>query len=79
MGMLFVFGVLGVVSFTIIAITIITSRPGRNITMSIKNLAYLILRFSNDINAVQRGKIRQRIGRRLAGRYTGKLFGKIFG
>jgi hypothetical protein len=43
-----------------------------------KSLIYKLLRISNDINAIQKGKVGRRIGRRVAGKATGRLFGKIF-
>lgn len=46
--------------------------------MRIKSLIYKALRISNDINAVKKGKIGQRVGRRVAGRTTGKLMRKMF-
>lgn len=46
--------------------------------MSFKSFLYSALKISNDINAVQKGKIGKRIGRRLAGKATGRLFGKLF-
>jgi len=46
--------------------------------VKIKSGIYKALRISNDINAIKKGKIGQRIGRRAAGKATGKLFKKIF-
>lgn len=43
-----------------------------------KSFVYMILRLLNDINAIQKGRIKQRIGRRIAGRITGKMIGKLF-
>lgn len=43
-----------------------------------KSLIYKLLRISNDINAIKKGKIRKRIGRRIAGRGSGKLIRKLF-
>lgn len=43
-----------------------------------KRLLYKLLRISNDINAVRRGKIGKRIGRRLAGKATSKGIFKLF-
>lgn len=39
---------------------------------------YKILRISNDVNAVKKGKIGKRIGRRVTGRVTGKAIRKMF-
>lgn len=44
-----------------------------------KNLLYKLLRLSNDLNAVQKGKVGRRIGRRMWGKATGKAAGKLFG
>lgn len=46
--------------------------------MSFKSLIYKLLRISNDINAIKRGKIGQRIGRRVVGKATGRLMNKLF-
>ena len=43
-----------------------------------KSLLYKALRISNDINAVRRGKIGQRIARRAYGKATGRLAARIF-
>lgn len=43
-----------------------------------KSLIYKLLRISNDINAVKKGKIGKRIGRRVAGRGSGKIIRKLF-
>ncbi|WP_188631682.1 hypothetical protein [Lentibacillus kapialis] len=43
-----------------------------------KSLLYKLLKYSNDANAVKKGKVGRRIGRRAAGKATGKAFGKIF-
>lgn len=44
-----------------------------------KNLLYKLLKYSNDVNAVKKGKTGRRIGRRLAGKATGKIFKRLFG
>lgn len=46
--------------------------------MSLKSFLYSALKISNDINAVNKGKVGKRIGRRVAGKVTGKMFGKMF-
>lgn len=43
-----------------------------------KNLIYKILRISNDINAIRRGKIGKRVGRRVYGRMSGNMMRKFF-
>lgn len=43
-----------------------------------KSTIYKLLRISNDINAVKKGKVGKRIGRRVAGRAAGKTIRKIF-
>lgn len=47
--------------------------------MSLTNSLYAVLRLRNDLNAVRRGKVPQRIGRRLYGKMTGRLARKLFG
>jgi hypothetical protein len=44
----------------------------------IRSILYFIARLLGDINAVQKGKIEQRIGRRILGKIFGRLIGKIF-
>ena len=46
--------------------------------MGLKNLIYQLLKVSNDINAVQKGKVGRRVGRRVAGKATGKAMRKLF-
>ena len=46
--------------------------------MGFKSLIYNLLKLSNDLNAVQKGKVGRRIGRRAAGKATGTVFRKIF-
>lgn len=46
--------------------------------MKLKSLLYKLLRISNDINAVRRGKVGKRIGRRIAGRASGKIIRQLF-
>lgn len=46
--------------------------------MSFKSMIYKLLKYSNDINAIKKGKAGRRIGRRVAGKATGRLFGKLF-
>lgn len=43
-----------------------------------KSTIYTLLRLSNDINAIRRGKIKQRIGRRIFGKITGRIANKLF-
>lgn len=43
-----------------------------------KRMLYKLLRISNDINAVKKGKIGKRIGRRASGKVSGKLIRKLF-
>jgi len=45
--------------------------------MSFKTLIYRLLKWSNDVNAVQKGKVKRRIARRAAGKATGSLFQKV--
>ena len=46
--------------------------------MNWRSTAYRVLRISNDVRAVRRGRVGRRLGRRVAGRITGRLFGRIF-
>lgn len=46
--------------------------------MGLKSMIYKGLKYSNDVNAIKKGKVGRRVGRRIAGKSTGKLFGKIF-
>lgn len=44
----------------------------------VRNLLYLIARLLGDVNAIQKGKVGQRLARRTAGRFTGITLNKIF-
>lgn len=46
--------------------------------MKIKSMIYKLLRISNDINAIRRGKISRRIGRRVTGKITGRGINRLF-
>jgi hypothetical protein len=46
---------------------------------SIRNILYKTAKILGDINAVQKGKIGERIVRRAAGRASGRLLQKLFG
>ncbi|MGH9192112.1 MAG: hypothetical protein ACRDZ0_06515 [Acidimicrobiales bacterium] len=43
------------------------------------SLLYRLLRLSNDVNAVRRGRVGRRVARRLDGKATGRLARKLFG
>jgi hypothetical protein len=43
-----------------------------------RSLLYALAKLLGDLNAVQKGKIGQRVGRRVAGKATGRMFGKWF-
>lgn len=43
----------------------------------VRNLLYTISRFLGDVNAIQKGKIGERIVRRASGRLTGNFMNKI--
>ncbi len=45
----------------------------------VRNVLYTVARVLGDINAVQKGKIGQRIARRAAGKATGGILNKLFG
>jgi hypothetical protein len=44
-----------------------------------KALFYRLLRLSNDVNAVRRGKVGRRVACRIAGKATGRLARKLTG
>lgn len=46
--------------------------------MSAKRTIYRWLKYSNDINAVRRGKVGRRVGRRVYGKVTGKWARRLF-
>jgi hypothetical protein len=43
-----------------------------------KSLLYRLLRLSDDLNAVRRGRISRRIARRVYGKASGRLARKLF-
>jgi len=43
-----------------------------------KSFIYKLLRISNDINAVKKGKVGKRIGRKIVGRKAGSIMNKYF-
>lgn len=43
-----------------------------------KRNIYKLLKWSNDLNAIKKGKIGKRIGRRIGGKMTGKGLGRLF-
>lgn len=46
--------------------------------MTARGTAYKVLRISNDVRAVRRGRVPRRLARRAYGRVTGRLAGKLF-
>lgn len=46
--------------------------------MGLKSLLYKGLKYSNDANAVKKGKTGRRVGRRATGKATGKMFRGLF-
>ena len=46
--------------------------------MGLRKALYTLLKFSNDLNAVSKGKTKRRIGRRVYGKASGKLARKLF-
>ncbi len=44
-----------------------------------KRWAYRLLKWSNDINAVRKGKVGRRVARRIYGKATGRLARRWFG
>lgn len=47
--------------------------------MSLKSFLYRALNYSNDVNAVRRGRVRRRVARRIYGKVTGRLAHRWFG
>jgi len=45
--------------------------------MSLKKLIYNLLKMSNDVNAVQRKKVRKRVKRRVAGKVAGRMMRRL--
>lgn len=43
----------------------------------IRSLLYKVAKYLGDINAIRKGKIKQRIKRRIAGKVTGRMLRKI--
>jgi len=43
-----------------------------------KRHIYQLLKITNDINAIAKGRVGRRIGRRVAGKATGKAMRKLF-
>ena len=46
--------------------------------MTLRTALYALLRWSNDLRAIRRGRIGPRIGRRVYGKLTGRLAGRLF-
>jgi hypothetical protein len=46
--------------------------------MTFKSRLYQLLRISNDVRAVRRGRVGRRIGRRIFGRIAGRVMGRLF-
>jgi hypothetical protein len=46
--------------------------------VSAKSVIYALLRLSNDLNAIKRGKVGRRVGRRIVGKLTGRAMGRVF-
>ena len=44
----------------------------------LRSFLYFFAKLLGDINAVRRGKIKERVGRRVAGKITGRLLGRFF-
>jgi hypothetical protein len=44
----------------------------------VKRFVYRLLKWSNDVNAVRRGKVGRRAARRVYGKFTGRLARKLF-
>jgi hypothetical protein len=44
----------------------------------LRGLLYRLARLLGDVNAVEKGKVPQRVERRLVGRFTARILGKLF-
>lgn len=45
---------------------------------SLRGLLYRLARLLGDVNAVEKGKVPQRVERRMVGRAFGRILGKLF-
>jgi hypothetical protein len=45
---------------------------------SFRSLLYRLARLLGDVNAVEKGKVPQRVERRIVGRFTARILGKLF-
>ena len=45
---------------------------------SLRSLLYRLARLLGDVNAVENGKVPQRVERRLVGRVFGRILGRLF-
>ncbi|MGD6831443.1 hypothetical protein ACQCT5_04740 [Sutcliffiella halmapala] len=43
-----------------------------------RGFLYWLAKILGDVNAVKKGKVKQRIARRITGKITGRMMGKIF-
>jgi hypothetical protein len=46
--------------------------------MTWRSALYALLRLSNDVRAIRRGRVGRRIARRIVGRATGLAMGRLF-
>jgi hypothetical protein len=44
----------------------------------VRGFLYRLARFLGDVNAVEKGKVPQRVERRIVGRMTARILGKLF-
>jgi hypothetical protein len=44
----------------------------------VRNVLYTSAKVLGDVNAVEKGKVPQRIGRRIAGKYASRIMNSIF-
>lgn len=44
----------------------------------VRGLLYRLARLLGDVNAVEKGKVPQRVERRVVGRFMGRILGKLF-
>jgi hypothetical protein len=44
----------------------------------IRTVLYTVAKFLGDLNAVEKGRLAQRLGRRIVGKLTGRLLGRLF-
>ncbi len=46
--------------------------------VTLRSMLYALARLLGDVNAVQKGKVPQRVERRVTGKFMGRILGKLF-